>query len=104
MFLSSLLFKNKLKTLEEGEYQYILSKRKIFIAKKENDANWLKFQDSKEYQLYNIVFCKDYFFAKGLNMIFKMNPKANNTHRTFSIIARSGFAIAYNKIEGLILI
>lgn len=99
MFLSSLLFKNKLKTLEEGEYQYILSKRKIFIAKKENDANWLKFQDSKEYQLYNIVFCKDYFFAKGLNMIFKMNPKANNTHRTFSIIARSGFAIAYNKIE-----
>jgi len=98
-FLSSHLFKTKFKTLGEGEYQYILSKRKIFITKKENGTNWLKLQDSMEYELYHITFCKDYFFAKGLNMVFKLKRQQNITLNTFSIISPSGFGITYSKLE-----
>jgi len=99
IFISLYLFKNKFKILEEGEYRYTLSKRKIIISKNKNGANGLKFPDSKEYELYHITFCKDYFFAKGLNIIFKLKGQQNITLNTFSIISSNGLEITYNKLE-----
>ena len=96
-FMSLYIFKNKFKMLEEGEYLYTLSKRKIFIRKGENGVNYLKFQNSKEYELYHIPFCENYFFAKGLDRIFKV--KCNKTLDIFNSINPNGFQITYNKLE-----
>lgn len=99
VFLSLHLFKNKFKILDEGEYLYTLSKRNIFISKEKNGVNYLKFQDSMKYELYHITFCKNYFFAKGLNIIFKLKKEQNRALNTFSIIASNGFGITYNKLK-----
>lgn len=100
MFLSGQLFQNKFKMLDEGEYLYALSKKNIFIRKGKNGVNYLKFQNSKKYELYHVTFCKNYFFAKGLNRIFKLKMEKNKSLNAFTIISPfTGFGITYNKLE-----
>lgn len=98
IFLSLHFFKNKFKMLDEGEYFYTLSKDNIIIGKGEKECNYLKFKDSNQYELYHILFFKNFFLAKGLNGIFefKVNDKSL---KSFRIIGYDGFGIFYKKSE-----
>ncbi|MBZ4042607.1 DUF6625 family protein [Flavobacterium hibisci] len=95
VFLSIYFLKNRCKMLNEGIYFNILSKNNIIISKDENQYNCLKFMYSNEYELYQLIFFKNFFFAKGLNGIFEF--KGNE--KSFQIIAYDGFSISYTILE-----
>jgi len=99
IFLSLHLFKNKFKMLEEGEYQYILSKNNITISKGKNGSNNLKFKHSKEYELYHVVFFKNFFFAKGINSIFNFELNEEKSLKSFRIVSYNGLSVSYNRLE-----
>ena len=97
--LSLYFFKNKFTMLEEGEYHYILSKNNIIISKGKNGANYLKSQNSKEYELYHSIFFKNFFFVKGINSIFEYKSNEKKNIKSFRVINYNGLGISYNKLE-----
>jgi hypothetical protein len=99
VFLSFYLFKRRLKYLEEGEYIYYLSKDKIIIRKDDSGFTYIKFKNHDEKFLYQIALSKNYFYAKGLNYIFKLEKEKNNVLDTFTVISPNGTGRVYTKSE-----
>jgi hypothetical protein len=91
--LSSILIKSKLKCLAEGEYFYTLTKEKIVIKKDQVGFCYMKFGNSDECILYKMTFNKNYFFAKNLPYIFRLDSDG------FKNIASIGYGMIYKKIE-----
>jgi len=99
VFLSSHLFKSKLKILEEGEYFYYLSKKKVFIRKSNDGSTYIKFENYEEQILYNMALSENYFFAKKLYYVFKLESNGNNVLSKFTVISPNGFGRVYIKSE-----
>ncbi|CAA9203691.1 hypothetical protein FLA105534_04871 [Flavobacterium bizetiae] len=99
VFLSFYLFKNKLKHLEEGEYIYYLSKEKVIIRKDHDGSTYIKFKNDEEQLLYHMAINKNYFFAKELHYIFKLEIVTNNILKAFTVISPNGTGRVYTKSE-----
>jgi len=98
-FISMKVFNRTMNCIEEGEYLYYLSKMKIVITKKDaSRVNYLKFGNSNPSRLYQLSFCKDYFFAENLPFIFRLEGNEKHTHRKFTLISNIGYGNIYNKI------
>jgi hypothetical protein len=99
-FFTLHVVKTKLNCIDEGEYLYYLSKMKIIITKKRDTGEtYLKLGDSDEVLLYRMTFNKNYFFAKKLSFIFRLENPANDTYKRFSLISTVGYCNTYNKLE-----
>ena len=98
-FLSYVLFRKKVKNLEEGSYFYYLNKEKILIGKNDDGTNFLTTKRYNHVSLYNLTFNKGYFFAKNLGIICKTNINSTVTQKRFDMIYRGGHSNTYIKLE-----
>jgi hypothetical protein len=102
-FLSTNLFKKRLKKLDEGDYFYYLSKVKFEIGKNVDESNYLKISDSINLQLYQMTFNKSCFVAKEMLSIFRLHKEVNGSHNKFDLIYSEGHKSTYIKSENSII-
>jgi len=98
MFLSSKIFKKKLKNLQTGRYFYYLSKMHYVVGKNINEENYIQFDNSDELVLFRMMFNKKYFFAENNPKVFKLGNNENGSYRRFDLIYHKGHSNAY-KLE-----
>lgn len=99
MIISSIIVKNRLKCLDEGVYLYYLSKNKLLISRDLDGVNYLKYGNFEKSVLYRMSFDKNYFFAKNLPFIFKLENKKNDSYSSFKSVSAIGYGTNYNKLE-----
>jgi hypothetical protein len=101
MFLSSRIVKAKVKNLEKGEYLYYLNKGKMLIDKDLDGVNYLVYGNFKRMVLYRMSFDKNYFLAKNLPFIFKLEKNESDSYSSssFNLVSTIGYGAIYKKLE-----